>query len=247
MKKIIIFIIILVSIGVVSAQKTSTPSYSIVSRVDTPTINRGDIFEFEVYVSGFGKIVSNKLFMTSPKEMLDRPSPNNFINNIAVLDGKCEFVEPEVHDFDGTVGWIGISSCVFENVVQEINPLHIPRIGGESWDEENAPILFVLNTKKYQWYNPSTYYPTGDKEISLVLTYSDGENWYTTAHSVPFHINNFWEQHDTLYNFFIVISGAIAIAFASFIWHKVEERIIESNDAPKQKHNSKKRSRRSKR
>lgn len=207
-----------------------SPSYEIITKVLEPTINRGDTLEIEVYFSGFGytKINDTKLYVSYPLKVLDNTNPGEVIHTIVVgteyneSSKRWQYIIKSDSQKIGNISTIiQLSNSYFlkDFVVCNENPADrsISPIHGELKPGGNPPLLLKLNT-----YEGSE---SGDNEIKIVLTYSDGKNTYTYPHIVKFHINSFSEEHNIWYSFLLAILAPIAIALASFIWNEVAKKI----------------------
>lgn len=207
------------------------PSFSLAARIDKPVINKGDTIKFEVYISGYGHVTNlTKIYASLPIRLVDDNTTFGsgyyigFSNNTRNLKDltKYNFLLNTPNAFyvyfpNDYFNQIFESNCYTILTFTEMN---YPISG-----EMVAPILININTSKNA--------PDGDNKINLILTYSDGKNWYQDKQEVSFHINSWQEQHYYQYAGLIALIGALVVAIASFIWNIVAKRVNRPKERQK--------------
>jgi len=184
--------------------------YSLVTRNRTPKLAPGKPVEIEVFLSGHGIPIKNKLQITwSSPYIVDKGNPGNLRYCI-----KC-FTDPKTgleHCLTGSRyidGWgltltdltVTLNRGFFLEVVavpaeRETGPkdkeVKFPEFGikpvaSEKTFDGNPPLLLVLNTTQDA--------PSGNYDVTFVFTYGNDQKLQQDYRTVPFHITSWWERN----------------------------------------------------
>ena len=163
-------------------QVASQPSYKIWSVVTSRNINKGDMVIFDIGLSGFGNINKNYLKLTL------------YSDTTAKIGLQYSGYEPtEILRFEGKDN-PNINSLFKNNPPSIIIPADTHRISGE----------------QHFYSIPTT---SGDKNIKIIATFSqDSLLWHTEEAYINFHVNTYYEEHQTLFN-----SVGLFLAFLALI------------------------------
>jgi hypothetical protein len=144
----------------------------------TPSIDPGDKIEIEIFISGYGDVEKNKLFISfSSSALIDEKNPGNIktciktlintkTNEISPLAGEDQ-VQSRPCDKVGVI--IGLSKGYFLDKPASPSPpdtMFAPIMVESKWSGL-SPIFLTLNTSKKT--------PPGNYDVNLVLTYSKEE------------------------------------------------------------------------
>jgi hypothetical protein len=176
-----------------------TPNYQVISMVDNKTIDGGKNFIISFQISGYGKIVANKLVIYFPKELLkDNPKfylyiiQQNYSDNVY-----CAWTnkKPKIVTVDKEGSIISIVNVAFIH-----NQPNGSVIFGEMAIYGHSPICIHANTSDV---------PTGDYPIKIKFFYSDGISWYSSEDEVSIHVRSWAEKNELL--IYLIIPFATAI------------------------------------
>jgi len=193
-------------------------SYEIIPKLITPSIKGGETVEIELFMSGYGKVIKNKLNVTfSSKKMFDMTNPSfaeyNIVFAVNEKTGeKFPFADKTTYskiNLDPTGATINLNEGFFSDVESENNlkmsKVGFPQIMPERVFERQPPFRFSFNTNKDT--------PAGNYDIDFVLTYSDGDEITTNHKKVTIHVKSFLEKYEKkfkLIGLFLTGIGLIA-------------------------------------
>jgi hypothetical protein len=205
-------------IGNASESTWATESlYSIQAHVRRAEINPGDTVEIEIYLSGYGIPLKNKLTMVwSSPYVIDENDPgkvttmikNYDINSEILTLGLTDIPLKRAGNISGETGeGLALSLGYFAHPV-ELPPGN-PQYGFKSvmgeWNwNGNPPILVSLNTRRDT--------PGGGYQVALTFTYGNETNLKQDFKIVEFHVKSSWERWEPR----LVVAGAV-IAFIALI------------------------------
>ncbi len=179
-----------------TTSNNSSLIYTLIVRNRVPNIRAGDTLEIEVFISGYGIPLKNKMnvFWSSPYVIdSDNTGYVKFINQEPVnLDPSCVIIGFPIDFFSSNI------------TTKEDSESRFPLKIGEAVINNEIPLLFIINTAKTA--------PSGDYEVTFIFTYGDEQNIYQDYKTIKFHVNSWWEMNQT----WITII-AIVIAFFSLV------------------------------
>lgn len=190
MKKTILLLVMLLlsnlSLISVNAIDEKKPSLSVIYLRETDAINPGDIIRFDVFFPGDGKINLVRCSFYYNGDLFDEIFYKDFDNPNKNVD-----VKVPAYTFL-------LNNTVFQNIEGEPWYTTPAEIGASS---ENGKVVAPIRL----WLDTKSDIPPGDHFITLVLSYTDDNEWYLYEKNLEFHVNNFYEQYQTI----IVILGII--------------------------------------
>lgn len=192
-------------------------------------VNPGDQIEIEMFLSGYGKITKNKLRVFYSPDLVDKENSGVIESCIASARDKTgKFLQPVAggkyltsHDLAGNGVYIIIEEGNFVDHprINDVPILGYPPIMSEYKWESHPPLSLKLNTSEAT--------PSGDYEIFVIFTYSDGIDVYTEKTSIPIHVRSSIERHQWK----IAIIGII-IAVTSPVWGEVLSHLVKTYILP---------------
>ncbi|EMY6774319.1 hypothetical protein [Vibrio alginolyticus] len=182
-------------------------AYHLASRVFFKTINSGDLFEFEQYITGYGDIRAPKIQCYISSEIFDKEQ-SYVINSIKKNGDQISF---------------GSQS---DKIGEEGFTCHLSGARAPGWDEStlffdkggssdgskavftesksiNAPFHYKLKLKNDV--------KPGDYSIDFYFTYYDGHRWQCIKDSVDFKVRNFFEKHAKIISTLAIIATILSI------------------------------------
>jgi len=190
-----------------SSLDNNTPNYQIIPIVDKKTINSGDNFTISFQISGKGKIVSNRLLVYFPTELLkDNPIYYNYIEETE-KDGNFfgviwydKYPQISVGDKNGT--YTSLPAYIFK----QFSP-NDTIIFGEKTINGHRPYSIKTNSRNNA--------PPGDYIIKINFVYSDGTSWYNSQDEVVIHVRDWYES------IYIYLLIGIGLVFLGIIIDKL--------------------------
>ena len=190
-------------------------AYAVLPRVRKSRIKPSEQIEVELFITGYGLILKNKIFISfsSPK-LIDSSNPGVLDYSIKTaknqetgeimgpVSGK-PYKESRVY---GQIGlFMGLSEGNFLDVPnRSVNSNIFPQIMTESAWDGDSPFLLKLNTSKEV--------TSGDYEIYIAFTYSDGKETQIDKTKVTIHIQSWVEIHQKKLQWIAIILGSSALA-----------------------------------
>jgi hypothetical protein len=173
----------------------SKVALSLIIRNRTPVIEAGDTLEIEVFISGDGIPVKNKLSVSwSSLHVIDRDNPGVYVAS----DNKSVGIDPFGIAID-------FGPSHFSYAPESTPPYFgIPQIMSETMSNSIPFLLLKINTTKSA--------PPGDYDITFVFTYSDNQSIYQDYKTAQFHISSLWERIELRLQI-----GAVSIALVSLV------------------------------
>jgi hypothetical protein len=162
--------------------------YSIVVNTLTPYVKPGDTIKIQLYVSGYGTPVKNKLsiFWSSP-EVINKSDPGSYTYSIDAGGAGASYVKTLKLNKDGM--YANLSTSFFtDNPLAKIEANSgLPVVLGECIWDEYPPFQLLLNTSKKA--------PSGDYNVSFIFSYTDLQNNIFQDDKVAqFHVSSYWER-----------------------------------------------------
>lgn len=216
------------------------PSWEVVARLGTTTLDPGDAVRIELYFSGHGRVDSAKLVfylhegLFSPVKNQHTSPPDEILAKVTKSIGRGTrsgrlSAQPDSADQE------------FEFATQEIHELAVDAWGGTHYlspgvflerfaSDESTPVKNFTRSAsvigaagEVSAYNlpplliEATVSPkarAGDHEIPFVLTYKGRSKVATATGSVKLHVRAFWERpaFQILTTIAVVLAGAAAIS-----------------------------------
>lgn len=182
-------------------------AYHLASRVFSKTINPGEVFEFEQYITGYGDIRTSKIRCYISYEIFDKEK-SFVISSIKAENDTISFGNKE--DKVGDEGF----TC------------HLQGVKHEGWDDstlmfdvgrenEGAKSIF---TESKVGYAPFHYklklkdnVKPGDYTISFYFTYYDGHQWQCSRENVDLKVRNFFERNAKVISSLAIIATGLSI------------------------------------
>lgn len=203
-------------------------AYSLILRNTSPIIDPGRTLRVEVYLSGYGTPEKNKLSMNwSIPDVIDDKDPGSVVHCVkATVDtatGKPKPLAGQVYTESRTIGKNGM-----EVVLNEGHFLDVPNLEGlpkhgfspviaESGSGTSPPLLLSLKTAEHA--------PSGDYDVTFVLTYSSGQSIHQDCKSTQFHVTSWWDRNQawialcaTLAALAALILTAVGAVWQIFNW-----------------------------
>lgn len=214
-------------------------SYKLILISRVTEVNPGDRIEIEIFLSGYGKIARNKLRLCYSPDLVDKEDSGviescissardkNTGKYLHPVSGKKYIVS---HNLTQDGAYIVMEEGNFDDYPQtngaragrsrrRASIFGYPSIMSEyKWDS-HPPILLKLNTSEKT--------PSGDYEISVILTYSDGKFVHTEKAFIPIHVKTLIERHQWK----IAVIG-LAIAVTSPMWGEVLSHLVRTHVLP---------------
>lgn len=182
-------------------------AYHLASRVFSKTINPGDIFEFEQYITGYGDIRASKIRCYISYEIFDREK---------------SFVINSIKEENGTICF----GNQVDNVGDEGFTCHLFGVKAEGWDdstlmfdvsEDNTGAKSIFTESKvksapfhYKLKLKNDVKP-GDYTISFYFTYYDGHRWQCSKENVDLKVRNFFERNAKIISSLAIIATGLSI------------------------------------
>lgn len=181
-------------------------AYHLASRVFSKTVNPGDMFKFEQYITGYGDINSSKIRCYISSEIFDIES-SSIINSIKDDNGNISF---------------GNQS---DKITGEGFVCHISGIQLDGWEQstmafdvsgdENSKTIFCENKVENA---PFTYnlklkddVKPGEYSIDFYFTYYDGHRWQCNKETVDLKVRNFFETNAKIISTLAIVATSISI------------------------------------
>jgi hypothetical protein len=190
------------------AERSTDPgAYQPAVRVRNPIIDPGETVEMEVFLTGYGDIVSSKLVIYPSPGVFD-PVLSKIVHSIKMNEeGMMTFGAVE-DTFDDN----GIALILNGGIKANGWPRTTMYFDSHSHDlqlvtemiQENAPVFLKLNT--INSVRPGTY------QLQCFFTYNDGHRWNTVVHSSTFVVRNLLQRHEVLIAVIATIAAAVTIA-----------------------------------
>ncbi len=209
MKKIIFMLILFYLLSTflnsADAMDDKRPSLFVIYQRDKDSINPDETIKFDVFLPGDGNIILCRCTIFYN---------NNIYENIAIKTfnepNKPLDVSIPAHSFN-------INISVFHNVQGEPWYPTPAEIGAEPEGSEEvvAPIRLWVDTK--------SNIPSGKQYLTLVLSYTDENEWYTYEKNLEFHVNDFFEQYPYVLPIIVAIISVIFGAIIAEIRHKLKK------------------------
>jgi len=179
--------------------KSLSSAYTLIPRLITPSINSGDKIEIEIFISGYGNVEKNKLFISfSSSALIDKENPgsietciktitNTKTNEISPLAGK-EHIQSHSCNEVGVIIRLAKGYFLDHPTLRPPPPddMLAPIMAEGKWDNL-PPIFLTLNTSKKT--------PPGNYDVNLVLTYSEEEEIRIDNKKVQVHVKSPAEKH----------------------------------------------------
>lgn len=182
-------------------------AYHLASRVFSKTVNSGDIFELEQYITGYGEIRTPKIQCYISSEIFDREE-SSIINSIKKENGIISFGNQS--DKIGEDGF----TC------------HLSGVQVDKWDEPT--LFFDLNGNsdgsksiftEARAINAPFHYKLklkddvkpGDYSIDFYFTYYDGHRWQCSKESVDLKVRNFFEKNAKVISSLAILATSLSI------------------------------------
>lgn len=194
--------------------------YSLVLRNQTPKLNPGETVHVDIYLSGYGIPVRNKLHIQcSSDNVIDKKNPGyvqsffeyRIYNNrkdrtqiIPIEPNKFPIFYGSTSHSGGTMDVLnhGIFMPTFHTPDTD-NKDELEKVASELMVDDKPPLQYILNT--------SSDAPPGDYEIMFTFTYSDDQGLLQDRRTVQFHLNDWQESHPW------AVPSALIIAFLSLL------------------------------
>jgi len=189
-------------------------AYSLIPRVIKPNINPGETIEVEIFISGYGEIKRNKLQIYYSSKLINTDNPGFLESCIKVAKNKTgKTVQPvsgrkyvDKYECNPVGVCVILNEGNFMRIPYENNlNFGLPRIMAESKWDNISPIRLRLNT--------SPKAPSGNYDVSMILTYSDGSEIQKDEKNVKIHVKNWWERNLKT----VTITGSIIIPVLAII------------------------------
>jgi hypothetical protein len=187
-------------------------AYRLASRVSQSSVNPGDPFELEQFITGYGDISGAKIVCFISSDVFDvdeskfyagvKMTPNIETNKTLIEWGGSEYAFKDVgtsYLMPGIPIENSEERITFFDVANNTNFISTER------KLENAPLDYKLKIKKNA--HPGTQY------IVFYLTYFNGAEWVCAEEKITFKINNKFEQYSTS------LSVLAALALIVTIFH----------------------------
>lgn len=197
-----ILIFILASLVSVEAIDDKKPSLMVVYQRDKDAINQGDEIRFDIFFPGDGNIQLCRCSFFYNGDLYDEIIYRSF-------DGPEKKMDVKVPAYTFL-----LNNSIFNNIPGASWYTTPAEIGANS--EELNKVIAPLRIWLYTKSNISP----GDHYLTLVLSYTDGNEWYVYEKNLEFHINNYFEQHPYALTIIGAIIGATAGVVLTKIWHK---------------------------
>ena len=182
-------------------------AYHLASRVFSKTINPGDIFEFEQYITGYGDSQCPKMQCYISSEIFDKE--NSYILSSLKQDGnKISFgnQSDKIGDEGFTCHLAGAMAEGWDESTQ-IFDKYCDSAGARSLftesKAENAPFHYKLKLKDNV--------KPGDYSIDFYFTYYDGHRWQCSKESVDLKVRNFFEKHAKVISSLAILATSLSI------------------------------------
>jgi hypothetical protein len=190
--------------------------YSLVTKLFTPIIDKGDLVSFQLFFSGYGEIKIGKVFLTLPAEIFD--AGKSKISSDFILDETVKKWWWGANPYGQVTQTIvitqtgGVKLPWWDDTTQFFNPgdektiyLSTETVTTKDPGDKrgSGPMNFDLRTL-------SNIRP-GNYSIDTVFTYFNGESWCTSPKRVEFKVQNFLERFATEIGCAAVIGSALAI------------------------------------
>lgn len=192
-------------------------------------VDPGDQIEIEIFLSGYGKIARNKLRIFYSPDLIDEKNPGVIESCIASARDKTgKFLQPvsgekylTSYDLKGDGVYIILEEGNFADYPQ-IKGIpsfgYTPIMSEYKWGS-HPPLLLTINTSEKA--------PSGDYEVFVIFTYSDGTDVSTEKTSIPIHVRSSIERHQWK----IAITGIIT-AITSPAWGEVISHLVKTYILP---------------
>ncbi len=206
-------------------------SYNLAILVSKPIVDPGDSLQIEVYISGYGVIISPKVAFY--------PSPNVFDIGKSTAWHSLKTYE------DGKMGWgaeqalldpVGMVCCLGGGRVFKTDGSQETTWFFDARPEERENYQVSTEVKHPKGKSPlfldlclHRKARPGPQSVGFVFTYFDGASWHTSAEYACFAVRNFYQRHETT----VWLIGAIAAIMsilansaklwpcAKILWNKI--------------------------
>jgi len=161
------------------------PNYQIMLLVNKKTLNGGDNFTISYQLSGFGKVISNKLITYFPKMLLKKePIYRIYIADVKVNGSTSGIVWLDKYPNIGIGNKDGAIISFVNSTFMKSEP-DIDTIYGEEIVNGHRPIEANCTLDDNA--------PAGDHIIRVQFDYTDGIAWYSSQDEVTIHIREWYE------------------------------------------------------
>ncbi len=190
--------------------------YELITRNNTPIIDRGDYLEFEQYITGYGFIGESKLVSYPSVKILD--SNNSYIQTSIGKDANNQLtygVQKHNVSQDGfSLEIRGVKGKDWESdtLFFDMTDSNIPQVSTERKIGNCPPIIYRLKAKRFA--------KPGEYNILSTLTYYNGREWKSSTNKISFKIRNIFERHEA------IIALLAITATVSAIWRFAIKPII---------------------
>lgn len=181
-------------------------AYNLATRVGKTTINPGEDFKIEQYITGYGSILQAKLVCYLSSDVFD--SQLSYVNHSMKYDKETELMT-----------WGNDTS----NVIDPGLTLTLLGLKEAGWEESSAIIdidsdsnrvsteaKFINAPLDYNFKTLKSIAP-GDHYIDFHLTYYNGEKWIITKEKIAFKVTNFFERHAKSISWFALVATTLSI------------------------------------
>ncbi|MCD9506126.1 hypothetical protein [Photobacterium phosphoreum] len=188
-------------------------AYHLASRVFSKTINPGETFKFEQYITGYGDIRNSKIQCYISSEIFDKE--NSCVINSLKKDGNKIGFGNQSNQIDDEGFTCYLSGVQADN--WDESTLFFDK-GGDSKGSksvfteskaENAPFFYKLKLKNDV--------KPGDYSITFYFTYYDGHRWQCSKETVDLKVRNFFEKHAKIISSLAIIATSLSIIRFGFL------------------------------
>ena len=182
-------------------------AYHLASRVFSKTIDIGEVFEFEQYITGYGDIQTAKIQCYISSEIFEKEK-SCVINSIKESDSGLSFggQSDEIGSEGFTCHLSGIKIDGWDEATQIIDTDGSSTESKAVFTEckvDSAPFHYKLKLKDDV--------RSGDYSIDFYFTYYDGHRWQCSKESVDFKVRNFFEKHAKAISFLAILATCLSI------------------------------------
>jgi hypothetical protein len=192
--------------------------YSIIPIILESTLNPGDTLKIRVFVTGYGEIKHNKLFINHHPTLISKENPGKMRTCIKLgtneegkqfaLTGKKYIQFWDLEKEGAIVGHF--VKGYFLPLPNTITDYGLPQIHGETIPQGLYPLEIDLNISKEC--------PPGDYLLNFDFTYEDDEDIYQDKNVAKVHVKSWLERHKvciTIVTIGLAILGIIIGAIMS--------------------------------
>jgi hypothetical protein len=169
--------------------------YKVIILTEKPTVDPGETITFDIYIVGNGNVETNKIIIYTDSAF--RIVEINFTDERM---NKESDMQKQLRQEGTTIFAGNLPSGVFNSV---------------SSTPEFSPIMTELKPIFKITGNIPDNISTGEHELSIAFTYSDGVQWNVYTTNSKFHVRNLLERHEKIA--FSAIVTAIIVGFINII------------------------------